>query len=75
METSLEGVRVETRLARGLLWSFQWVENLCLHSSAEQCGNGIISVEVERDTVRVHLKLVSLEIAHRLALGEFVWEL
>ena len=52
--------------------SFQWAENLCLHSSAKHCENGVISVEMERDTVRVHLKLVSLEIAHRLALGEFV---
>jgi len=54
--------------------SFQCVENLCPHSLAKQCGNGVISVEMERDTVRVHLKLVPLEIAHRLALGEFVWE-
>lgn len=57
-----------------MVLSFQWVENLCLHSSAKQCGNGVISVEMERDMVRVHLKLVPLEIAHRLALGEFVWE-
>lgn len=32
-------------------------------------GNGVVSVEMERGTVRVHFKLESLEIAHRLALG------
>lgn len=64
-------MRVETRLARGApaFISFQCVENLFLCASVKRSGNGVVSVEIERGTVRVPLKLESLEIDDKFALG------